>query len=479
MSQNNNHSEQDPDVRSDKYWRIITAVLLLVLMMTGAWAYGQHRAYRQAQNFLEGDRQRAFYSLLSSIEELEIELGKAQAAGSPAQLVEKLTLAHQRSDEAASELGNIPMSHTTLINTGAFLTQMGDYCFSLMRSVVQGRMLTAQEREQIADLHVHVSELGQSLHQLRERLQEEGYRWSRMQAAQLNVGGPNPEDPGFEHLQQIDEDMQEVPSLIYDGPFSDHVLEAEPEGLTGAEIEEERARALARDIMQAVDDETDFAFEKVGEARGDFASYTFMAESERDTYWLDISKKGGHLMWLNSEPIDAEQQQAQAEVAGRRGISVKEAKEIAESFVRETGYSNMQAHSAFVEGERIVTNLVLNQDDVMIYPDQVKVMVSSDNGSILAMDATPFLETNKPRSLPEPSMDMQEAKNQINPMLSLAERLEPQLALIERDDLSEVLCWEISAQLGDNEFLVYINVLTGTEEDILQLIEVEGGYLTE
>ena len=54
----------------------------------------------------------------------------------------------------------------------------------------------------------------------------------------------------------------------------------------------------------------------------------------------------------------------------------------------------------------------------------------------------------------------------------------PTLAVIPKDSLREVLCYEFHGTHKDKNFIIYINAENGREEDILLLIESETGILT-
>ncbi len=470
VSDTNDKEGEAPEAESARMWRWMVAGLVLLLLVTAAWGFGQWQSYRRASNLLEGQRQQAFYDLLSNVEQMQVALAKSEAAGGSAQLISQLGKVANSADAAAQSLSEIPLSHTALINTGSFLRQTADYSRSLVGSVSRGEAVTEKDREQLGQVREHCGSLAESLHQLRDRLQEEEYRWSRLQDARVAVDGID-EDLGLMKMGEIEKDVQDIPGLIYDGPLSEHVVGASPRALTGPEISEERAFASAREVMQSIAEETP-SLQKVGEAVGDFSTYTFSCELPQKRYWLDIAKQGGHLVWINSE----RRNEADRVEAGG-GITVEVARERAVSFARQVGYSNMESRFAFSEGDRVVTNLVFKQEDVLIYPDQVKVMVCLRTGDILGLDATSYLMTHTDREILTPDVDAEEAIQRLHPQLD--EAGEPRLALIEREDLTEVLCWEISARMGDNEFLVFINAETGEEEDIMHLIETEGGYLTE
>lgn len=51
------------------------------------------------------------------------------------------------------------------------------------------------------------------------------------------------------------------------------------------------------------------------------------------------------------------------------------------------------------------------------------------------------------------------------------------MALIPKGK-TEVLCYEYKGRYRDGDFIIYINAMDGTEEQILQIIHDENGTLT-
>ncbi len=460
------------DERTARIWRVeddvllrwSVALLLLALILTGAWGYGQFRSRQLVVNYLEGERQRAFYNLLHNVENMELSLAKSMVSGSPSHMLLHLTQAWRYAESATADLGGIPMGHTTLLRTGTFLNQTGDYALSLARTVSGGKTMTSDEREELGGLHQQAAELGLALHELRDRLQEVGHRWSTLQVLGEHSYDAIEDDDGMSGLSGIEKHLTQYPTLIYDGPFSDHVFDFQPRGLTGAHVSEERALNRVREILSGMD-EGDMTVEKVSEVRGTIPAYTFTAVAGGKQYWLDISKRGGHLVWMNTgvEPAEA-------------AISLEEARETAIAFAEAVGYSRLHPLFTHREENRAVTNLVVEQDGVLLYPDQVKVLVSLEDGSVLGLDGSSYLMAHTERNIGPPEIDEEDALSRVNPSLTPQDTT---LALIPRDCLEEVLCWEIRGTMGDNEFIVYINAHTGEEERIFQLIPVEGGYLTQ
>ncbi len=450
------------ETRGDRTIRWIAALAILALIVTAAWGYDQQRVRGLLANQLEGERQRAFYGLLENVERLELSLSKALVATSPPQVLMHLADTWRYADAAVINLGGLPMAHTTSLRTGTYLNQAGDYARSMVKIVSDGRVLTQAEIEQLEDLHSQVVELNHALHELEGNLADAGHRWSTLQAMSPVSYDAVQTDDGVRGLASIEEHLQQYPTLIYDGPFSDHVFDVRPKGLVGAEIGEEEARERVMQIMAALG-QVRTSPEKVSEAKGPIAAFTFSATVEGRQYWMDISAKGGHLVWLNTDASGS-----------AVTIGLEAARQLAHEFLVDLGYDSLTPVFTHQEGVKAVTNFVYEQDGVLVYPDQIKVMVCLDEGAVMGVDASSYLIAHQERDIPAPRLTQEEALTRLNSDLTPGEAV---LALIPRDCLEEVLCWEIRASAEDAEFMVYINALTGEEEQIFQLIPVEGGQL--
>ena len=111
-----------------------------------------------------------------------------------------------------------------------------------------------------------------------------------------------------------------------------------------------------------------------------------------------------------------------------------------------------------------------------MYSDLIKVKIALDDGEILGMEATGYLNNHTERDLAETEISIDEAKETLNSNLEI---LSEGMAVIPLEDENiEVLCYEFKGKVEDKEFLVYINVQTGEEEEILVILETEGGTLT-
>lgn len=128
------------------------------------------------------------------------------------------------------------------------------------------------------------------------------------------------------------------------------------------------------------------------------------------------------------------------------------------------------------EGNVITVNYAYNQNDVIVYPDLIKVKIALDNGEVLGIEATKYLNSHKEkRELKEVKVTKEQATELINPSLEIKAVNQ---AIIPTEWHTEIQCWEVQGNTGENDFLVYINVETGAEEDILMIIDTPNGTLT-
>jgi len=156
-------------------------------------------------------------------------------------------------------------------------------------------------------------------------------------------------------------------------------------------------------------------------------------------------------------------------------ISREEANKIGKEFLNRIGFENME-ESYFMIQENIITiNYLYKQENILIYPDLIKVKIALDNGEILGIETTGYLNSHIERTDTNPNITIEEAKEKLNPKLNIQKQ---QMAIIPTEWKTEVLCYEFKGKVDETEFLVYINAKNGREENILVIKETPGGILT-
>ncbi len=156
-------------------------------------------------------------------------------------------------------------------------------------------------------------------------------------------------------------------------------------------------------------------------------------------------------------------------------LSNEEADNKGKEYLEKRGYTNMK-ETYYLKQEGIMTiNYAYVQDGVVMYPDLIKVKVALDNGDILGVETTGYLNNHTVRDISNIKITKEEAKKTLNSQLNIESE---GMAVIPTEWQTEILCYEFKGKVDDTEFLVYINAENGREEDILVIKDTPNGILT-
>ena len=270
-------------------------------------------------------------------------------------------------------------------------------------------------------------------------------------------------------FSNLEENFHEYAGLIYDGAFSEHISSAEKKGLTGDDIDEEKAKEIVKNFYG--EDKIDNIESQGYSENAEIPSFDFnvkMKESDINAT-ISVSKKGGHVIFANcNRAVSAET------------LTQERADEIAKEFLNNHGYSNMKETYYLKQNGIVTINYAYtqtnsNNETVTIYPDLIKVKVALDDGSVLGIETSGYLNSHTERTFETNIISKEKAKEVLNKDLQI---LSEGLAMIPTKWNTEVYCWEFKGKVEDNEFLVYINAQTGKEEDILLIVNTPDGTLT-
>ena len=215
--------------------RVITfliAAFLIVCGLAGA-AYGQARQYRR---YLQTSYIHAFSELTTAVSEIDTALQKGMYATSPAMISTLCTEVFGKAMAAQMSLGELPYANVELEQTAAFVAKVGDYAYALSRAAAINGGYSGQDLDNLAALSRQATQLADQLGRLEADIQNGIYTLDDVPAAEERLAtvqedGSAPEG-GY---QEIEGQFSELPTLIYDGPFSDHIQSRSPAMLEGRE----------------------------------------------------------------------------------------------------------------------------------------------------------------------------------------------------------------------------------------------------
>ncbi|MBC8588573.1 germination protein YpeB [Paratissierella segnis] len=445
-----------------RHW-IAPTVLSLLLIVALIWGYNQNIQKKQLQTSLENHYQRLFYDIKKHTENVQVSLSKALLATTKERNVMNFTQIVSEANSAQDKLNQLPIQHADNNKISKFLTQASDYANYLIDRHLAGEDITDEQREALRGLQMNSATFNGELANLHQSLMESNFMVGMGQGideANENVLSTS--------LVSLDKQIGKSPELIYDGPFSDQILNKKPVGLSGSQVDINQAQQAAVDFFGRNRVAGIEAFEQ-GENADDLRipSYTFNlypSNQQKDfAVYMGVAKQGGTVLWMeNPRP------------AVNKTLTVEQGQEKALEYLRNKGFGSMEPNYSLQYDGIVLYNFVYKQDDVTIYPDLVKVKVALDNGEIVGFDASPYYLNHQERNFGRPEIDVDTARERVKTDFDIDS---VRLSLIPKG-VNEILCYEFKGKYGDADFIVYINAKNGAEEQILQLIQNENGTLT-
>ena len=444
----------------DSHMLSIVCVLTVVIVGMGVYIYKKQTEYRQT---MENQYNLAFFEVVDYVQNVENYLAKSLISSSPEHGAETLTNVWREANLASSYLGQLPISTNELANTAKFLNQVSNYSHSLSRKNIYNEPLTEEDLKNLKDLHDYSVELENTLNQLSSELFEGRIKWGELTKKGSTAFAKQVSNMSKDSFKNIEETFIQYAGLIYDGAFSEHLVSSERRGLTGNNIEEEEAKKKASEF---VGNDKIEKIEGTGLIEnGNIPVYDFnITYKNGNKAYISVSQKGGHVVLMNSNRnIDAEI------------LSQEQANEKGKEFLNNKGFPNMKETYYLKESGIVTINYAYVQDGVVMYPDLVKLKIALDNGEILGIETVGYLNSHTERELPEIKISSEDAKKTLNKSLEI---LSEGFAMIPTDFQTEILCYEFKGKVNDTDFLVYINVENGREEDILVIVNTPNGTLT-
>lgn len=432
------------------------AAAFAVLFGFAVQAHSQAKSYERQ---LSNSYAHALLELTTASEELTAALQKAGYT-TPGPLQESLyQQVYAKALAAQYALGELPFSNIELEQTAAFFAKTGDYAAALCRD-------GGDAADTIPQLAQSSQSITSALYDAQGALEGGNLDLSGLSRATETLSraaGDEGAPAGGTAFQTIEADFPEIPSLIYDGPFSEHLSNETPKALAGMEeVTEAQAREVAASFLQR----TPASLTLVTSGEGVLPTYAFSLPQDGGAGYIEITRQGGQVL-----------EYFQNRTVGDFTLSPDEAILVATEYLAHQGIQQMEPSYYLQRDGALTIHFAPEIDGIYYYPDLVKVTIALDNGALLGYEAHGYLSRHTQRQLDPPAVSQEDALAAVPDNLTV---LASQLALIPTGGgTGEVLTYEFKCQAADeSHVLVYVNAQTGQQQNILLLLEDETGTLT-
>lgn len=453
-------------MRMTKKRIMYTILVTLIVVFTTTFSVLMTLERTDYRNFLQGEYSKNMYELVDAVNNIRTDLDKAAISASKDQQIIIFEDIFRYSSIANDKLHSLPLSQDTINSTSKYLTQVGDFCYSLVRASSEGRSLNSSEYAMIDKLSNQSYNLSNQLQDVLADINIGKVRWGEIRQKMTGVFAMSGKNIITQKFVNIQKQIAQYPTLIYDGPFSDNTLDIKPRISSAKTVSESDARKVFMSLVSKESINSVTSVKNKGKTPID--SYEFNATVKGDKNRVincTVSKNGGKINYL----IDSKN-------IGKPVLKQKDAVNKGTEYLKKLGYKDMVSTYVLNYGNSVLINYIYKQDNVYIYPDQVELKIAMDNGDIIGVQANKYLTSHVPdRKIAAPKITEAQALKKVSPRVKVNSR---RLAIIPTETNKEVLCYEFGVTYNNDNYFIYINADNGYEQKILQIINTPNGQLT-
>ena len=414
------------------------------------------KSYQKNQNLslqISNNYSKSMNDFSASLNNIALLLKKTSYTTTPGQLSRYAAELLTEAEITKTAIAQLPSaSHLDSLNR--FLSQVGNYAFAVSVKLYNGEQLPNDFSSNIIKLSNTAQKISQIVSTAQINFDNPDY-WSNEIDQEID---DNVDESLSISLQEIEGEFDDYPTLLYDGPYSDHIMNAKPLMLQDKpSVSQTQALETACEFLGVSSSNLKFADEQ----HGKLESYRFSGENADIT----VSKSGGYVLYMRkSRQIDNSK------------ISYKQAISSAKKFLEEHSLNNFSESYYFIDEGVCVINFAFVDGETICYTDLIKVGVAMDTGEIVLYESTGYLSNHKTRAFLSAEHTVDEASQKVSEYLKI---LKTSIALIPTRKGNEERCYEFSCIDGETEVLVYVNIKTLEVEELFILLKSDGGTLVK
>ena len=401
--------------------------------------------------------ERALAQLGTYLGDIAVNLEKCRYVSTAPMLADISSQVWRSSTAAKTSLAQLTGSGGDSSGLYKFLSQVGEYTVALNKKVSSGETLTEDENATVERLGKSAAEISSGVNRILQSNADGTLDFDEVRTTLSDAGTGNAYLG--DEITDVSQTVKDSPTLIYDGPFSDHIGTGESYVLELLpEITREEAKKKCAEFLQTGENTLFF----LGETESGIDTFSFYNTEKT----VSITQKGGIVNYMISSRF-----------VGETRLKPENAVEIAAKFLNSIGYENVKDSYYAVNDGVCTVNFAFYEDGITYYTDLIKVGVALDNGEIVTFDATGYLMNHRERVIETvPEYTPEEAAKLIKPTLTVTGH---KLAFIPTKYETEIFVYEYRCKTADGtELLVYIDPVSGAEREILILLYTNGGVLT-
>ncbi|WDH81257.1 germination protein YpeB [Paenibacillus urinalis] len=436
-------------------YRRISSVLfpIMTVLLIGAiiWGYQLNQQKNSVMVQSENQYQRAFHDLSYNMDRIHSELGNTLAVSSASEGMHRKGLMNvwRLSSEAQNEIAQLPIRTLPFTDTEELLSRISKFAYQASIRDLTKNPLTDEEKKNLQTLYKNTEQINKDLDNVQMSVLNDHLKWSDAEMAMTS--DKEVKNGIVDGFRSVNKKVGEYPPLEWGPSVSSLYEQRKVRKLNGVPVTTADVKRKAQKFADLNQEEIQVTENGKGT---NYRSYTASAvHQDGHKVSMDFTADGGLLISYNDE-----------REVGPKKVDRETAMNKADQFLEKKGYREMEA-VAYNEYDNLGNFTYVRQhEDVLVYPEKITVRVALDNGEVIGLQTTEFLnEHQEDREFPLPKMKMKDAKAKLNPdfKVSMVRK-----ALIKNEFSDEVLCYQFVGKINGSQYRIYLNSDTGIEEAV-------------
>ena len=436
INNQNNKTKNKSNAQKVLPWLIVTIVSLLIILTCTLIAYYQvYSSSKQNANVLEGVYTSSYYSMVDNVNNLSVDLAKYSTLSTTKAKTDKIQDMMVDCNYILAGLSVLPINEENVVAATKFFNQINGLCEAYLNKLNAGVKLSIDEELVFDKIAIVVGRIKTNFNEQNYGMYDTGF--SFVDASIFDNTGMNELSLG---MGDLTDSSIEYPSMIFDGPFSTALETSVVKGLPKEEVDEEVAYDYLRNVVYK--NRKDVKVEFIQETNGDIATYDFSVNVDGKDFDAQVSKRGALLITISGyaeggDPI----------------MSDEQAIELGKTFANNIGFENMECVWIEVHDNIAYINLAPVENDIIMYPDLVKIKVDLTAQEIIGFEAVNYALNHEDRNF-EFNASVSDAESLLGFDYNV---LKAGKAIIRLDSGKEIATYEFITERIDGTYFYYID----------------------
>lgn len=430
---------------------IVTIVSLLIILTCVLIAYYQvYSSSKQNANILEGVYSSSYYSMVDNVNNLHVDVSKYSTLTTRQAKLSTLQDIMGDCNYILAGLSVLPINEENVVFATKFFNQVSGLSESYIKKLNKGENLTQEEELMFDKISLVLGDIKANFNKQNAGMYDTNFNF--IDASIFNNKGMNELSSS---MGDMTNESIDYPAMIFDGPFSTALETKEVKGLKGAEVSRETAQDYLKNTVFS--DET-VSINYLRETQGTISTYDFDVVIDQKSYDVQVSKIGCLVITISSyaeagDPI----------MGGEKAI------EIAKNFANKIGFEKMDGVWLEIHDNVAYINLAPVVDDVIYYPDLVKVKVDLTSQNIIGFEAVNYALNHVERA-PEYNLTSAECESVLGFDYNV---LKESKSVIRLDSGKEISAYEFMCERIDGVYFYYVDANTKEIARTMKLVSIK------